>query len=69
MATVTNRGQYQFQAKIRRKGYPVQIKTFETRRDAEAWARSNLSISQNRAYEQSDTAVRYHFAFASDLGC
>ena len=40
MATITNRGQYQFQAKIRRKGYPIQIKTFTAKREAEAWARS-----------------------------
>ena len=40
MATISKRGSYQFQASIRRKGYPTQIKTFETRRDAEAWSRS-----------------------------
>lgn len=40
MATINKRGSFQFQASIRRKGYPTQIKTFETRRDAEAWARS-----------------------------
>ena len=40
MATIIKRGSYQFQASIRRKGYPTQIKTFETRRDAEAWSRS-----------------------------
>lgn len=40
MATIVKRGPYQYQAKIRRKGYPIQIKTFDTRRDAEAWARS-----------------------------
>lgn len=39
MATITKRDDYQWQAKIRRKGYPVQTKTFETRTDAEAWAR------------------------------
>ena len=38
MATIINRGAYQFQATIRRKGYPTQSKTFETRRDAESWA-------------------------------
>lgn len=39
MATITKRDDYQWQAKIRRKGYPAQSKTFETRADAEAWAR------------------------------
>ena len=38
MATIKQRGLYQWQAKIRRKGYPPQSKTFETRREAEAWA-------------------------------
>ena len=29
MATISKRGDYQFQAIIRRKGYPAQTKTFE----------------------------------------
>lgn len=39
MATINKRGDYQYQAIVRRKGYPAQIKTFETRRDAEKWVR------------------------------
>ena len=39
MATFFKRGPYQWQAKIRRKGSPIQTKTFNTRADAEAWAR------------------------------
>ncbi len=39
MATITERGNYQFQAIIRRKGYPSQTKTFESRADAERWIR------------------------------
>ncbi len=39
MATFTNRGDYQWQAKVRRKGYPPQSKTFDTKAEAEAWAR------------------------------
>lgn len=39
MATITERGDYQFQAIIRRKGYPAQTKTFESRADAERWIR------------------------------
>lgn len=34
------RGAYQYQAQVRRSGYPPQSKTFETRRDAEKWMRS-----------------------------
>ena len=39
MATIRNRGEYQWEAQIRRKGYPAQSKTFETKSDAQAWAR------------------------------
>lgn len=39
MATITKRGKHQWQAKIRRKGYPVQSNTFERKIDAEQWAR------------------------------
>ena len=38
MATIRQRGPYQWQAKVRRAGYPQQSKTFETKREAEAWA-------------------------------
>lgn len=37
MATINQRGPYQWRAKVRRKGYPVQSKTFDTKREAEAW--------------------------------
>ena len=40
MATIRNRGSYQWEAQIRRKGYPTQSKTFEIKADAEMWARS-----------------------------
>lgn len=40
MATVTKRGDYQWQVKIRRQGYPTQSRTFETKVAAEQWARS-----------------------------
>jgi integrase len=39
MAAITERGPFQFQATIRRKGYKSQTSTFETRLDAEAWAK------------------------------
>lgn len=40
MATFHERGVDQWQAKIRRRGYPTQSKTFETKAEAMAWARS-----------------------------
>ena len=39
MATFVQRGPLQWQAKIRRKGYPMLTKTFELKSDAERWAR------------------------------
>lgn len=39
MAKITHRGEYQWQARIRRVGYPQQSKTFTTKAEAEAWVR------------------------------
>jgi integrase len=37
MATINKRGSFQYQAIVRKKGFPSQTKTFETYRDAKAW--------------------------------
>jgi len=39
MAYITKRGDYQWQAQVRRKGYKPQNKTFESKKEAEAWAK------------------------------
>lgn len=39
MATIRKRGDYQWQAQIRKRGYPEQVCTFNTKAEAEAWAR------------------------------
>ena len=39
MASINKRGPYQWQVKIRRRGWPKQFKTFETYEDATRWAR------------------------------
>lgn len=39
MATIRKRGQYQWEAQVRRRGYPAQSKTFNTKAEAEAWAK------------------------------
>lgn len=39
MASIVKRGPYQWQVKIRRKGWPKQAKTFEAHDDAARWAR------------------------------
>lgn len=38
MATLRKRGPAQWEAQIRRRGYPAQSKTFETKAEAQAWA-------------------------------
>lgn len=38
MASIRKRGPYQWEAQIRRRGYPAQSKTFNTKAEAEAWA-------------------------------
>ncbi len=40
MATFRKRGAYQWQAQVRKKGHPLQTKTFDTRTAAESWARA-----------------------------
>ena len=39
MASISRRGNLQWRVRVRIKGYPVQTRTFETRTDAEAWAK------------------------------
>ncbi|GAB6042324.1 tyrosine-type recombinase/integrase [Endothiovibrio diazotrophicus] len=39
MATIRKRGAYQWQVQVRKKGFPTQSNTFESRAEAEAWAR------------------------------
>lgn len=39
MATFIKRGEYQWRVQIRRKGFPTQSRTFETKDAAEKWAR------------------------------
>lgn len=39
MATVTKRGDLQWQCKVRAKGHPIQTRTFTTRAQAQAWGR------------------------------
>lgn len=38
MATIRKRGEYQWEAQVRKKGFPPQSKTFNTKAQAEAWA-------------------------------
>ena len=38
MATIRKRGEYQWEAQVRKKGFPSQARTFNTKAQAEAWA-------------------------------
>lgn len=47
MATIINRGPFQFQAIVRKKGYPTKTQTFETKTAAKEWA-SLIESEMNR---------------------
>lgn len=57
MAAITERGPFQFQATIRRKGYKTQTRTFETRADADAWAK-DTEAKMHRGHFLDDRLAR-----------
>lgn len=58
MASITKRGDLQWQVKVRRKGYPAQSATFFTRSEAEKWARSVESGMDKGTYVDNSEAQR-----------
>lgn len=50
MATFRKRGAHQWQAQVRKKGYPRQTKTFDTRAAAEVWARATEAEMDRGAF-------------------
>lgn len=58
MGTIRSRGAYQFQAQVRRAGFPPQSKTFENRRDAEKWVRSVEREMDTGSFIPRDEAAR-----------
>ena len=58
MATFAQRESGWWQAKIRRKGHPTQSKTFETRKEADAWARVIESEMDRGAFISRATSER-----------
>ena len=52
MATIVHRGSHQWQARVRRKGYPPVMKTFETKAEAKRWARRKNAIRSVYAREE-----------------
>lgn len=61
MATFDQRESGWWQAKIRRKGHPTQSKTFETRKEADAWARQIESEMDRGAFISRATSERTTF--------
>ncbi|MEJ2794952.1 site-specific integrase [Iodobacter sp. LRB] len=64
MAAILKRGDYQWQATIRKKGYPTQCKTFETKRDAEDWSKTVESEMRRGLFIDRTEAERTSFADA-----
>ena len=58
MATIRKRGEYQWQAQIRHKGFPLQTKTFNYREDAEKWARAVEREMDAGSFTSSNVAER-----------
>ena len=56
MATISKRGDYQFRAQIRRKGYPIVYKTFTDLAKAEAWAKDVESQMDQGIYQENTQA-------------
>lgn len=50
MATIREKGPHQWQAQIRRKGWPQQSATFRTKKDAQTWARKVESEMDRGAF-------------------
>lgn len=50
MASVRKRGERQWEARVRRRGYPVTCKTFDTKAEAEVWARDVESEMDKGAF-------------------
>jgi len=66
MATFEQRESGWWQAKVRRKGYPTQSRTFEKKADAEAWARSVENEIDRGIFVSKNEAERTTFADAAD---
>lgn len=66
MAAITKRENGQWQAKIRRRGWPAQSKTFRTKADAEGWARAVEREMDIGAFIHRDDAERTTFKDAAD---
>ncbi len=64
MATIRKRGDLQWQAQVRRKGHPNLTKTFNTKADAESWARDIESKLDKGIFLDYTSAQQTTFAMA-----
>jgi integrase len=64
MASIIKRGPYQYQVQVRRKGFPAQQRTFESRREAEAWAKTIESEMHRGVFIDRSEAERTTFSEA-----
>lgn len=58
MAQIEKRGPAQWRARVRRQGFPAASRTFDTREDAEKWARAVEREMDRGAFIPSDAAQR-----------
>lgn len=65
MASITRRGQY-WRVQIERKGYPYQHRTFDSKGEAEKWAKSVESEMVRRVYRDNTGAFKLTFGDALD---
>lgn len=67
MATIRRRGEYQWEAQIRKKGYPPQSRTFDTRKDAEKWARAIERDMDTQRFMPRSAAEGTTFAYLASM--
>ncbi|GAV19310.1 site-specific tyrosine recombinase XerC [Mariprofundus micogutta] len=60
MASIRKRGPYQWEVRVRRKGYPLQCNTFESKAEAEAWAstiESEMARKVFRSFSEAENTL------------
>ena len=66
MATFRKRGPWQWEARIRKRGYPTTCKTFESKADAEAWANEVENDMYKNLFVPGKEAEQYTLAECLD---
>ena len=72
MATIQKRGDLQWRARVRRRGYPIQTRTFTTKTKAEAWGRQvegemDRGVFVSRAEAESTTLAEALDRYATEI--